>query len=144
MADPVSAASGQPQFDSQVAYWRNLKQQAEGGTFRLDPDLATELRNHAEEMRQKLVELQRRARNLSTLSGFGALPSSTTLQTAFEQKADGGPDSLVVQYARAIEIVTLMRDTYELSIRKLTGQDSAAADAIGQASATAGSDSAAS
>ncbi|MFI5780940.1 hypothetical protein [Nocardia sp. NPDC051570] len=132
MTESVTAASGKPQLDDQLAYWRNLKQQAESGSFRIDSDLATDLRDHAEDMRRKLVDLLTQANRLSTLGGFGALPSSLALKTAFATKANGGPESLVAQYGKAIDIVTLMRDTYELSIQKLTGQDAASAAAVAQ------------
>ncbi|MCM6775292.1 hypothetical protein NDR87_16570 [Nocardia sp. CDC159] len=133
MADTASHSSGGPQSDDQLGYWRNMKQQAEAGTFRLDPDLATELRKHAEEMRVRLAELLNQANRLGALDGFGSLPSSTALKNAFEQKANGSPDSLINQYGKAIEVVTLMRDTYDLSIQKLTSQDAAAAGSIGRA-----------
>ncbi|KZM68383.1 hypothetical protein [Nocardia terpenica] len=133
MAEPQGDSGKPPQFTDQLAYWRSLKQQAEGGTFRLDPDLAQALRNRAETMRKHLEEdLLITARKLAHLDGFGTLPSSLALKQAFEQKADGAPDSAVNQYKAAIDIVTTMRDTYDTVIQKLLAQDHASAVAIGK------------
>jgi hypothetical protein len=124
-------ATSQSQFSDQLTYWKDLKQQAEDGTFQLDLSLATDLKNHAETMRHHLEdEALLRARRMSHITGFGTLPSSTALKAAFESKADGAPDSLTAQYKKAIDIVTTMRDTYNIVITKLTGTDQDHAAAI--------------
>ncbi|MEV6392391.1 hypothetical protein [Nocardia xishanensis] len=113
-------------MDNALAQWRNYKQKAESGEFRMDPQIGDALRGRAQTMLDGLEkDLLRRASDLGQLSGFGTLPSAEALKTKFENKADTDSDSAVNQLKKHIDLVTLMRDTYALSIRKLSDTDQA-------------------
>ncbi|MBU3064448.1 hypothetical protein KO481_23305 [Nocardia sp. NEAU-G5] len=131
MTQPQGDATGPTKFGDQLSYWRNLKQQADEGTFSLDEGLAVDLKKHCETMLSELNNnLLHGANQLGYLTGFGTLPSSVALQAAFEAKATTAPDSLSAQYKKAIDIVTTMRDTYNIVITKLTASDHNSAAAI--------------
>ncbi|MQY18106.1 hypothetical protein [Nocardia macrotermitis] len=126
-----SDGTSQPQFGDQLTYWKSLKQQAEDGTFTLDASLATDMKKHAEALRHHLEdEAYPTARRLGHIGGFGTLPSSTALQSAFEAKATTAPDALTTQYKAAIDIATTMRDTYQIVLSKLTSSDDESAAAL--------------
>ncbi|MBF6211540.1 hypothetical protein IU487_10835 [Nocardia puris] len=77
-------------------------------------------------------DLLRMAGDLGHLSGFGTLPSAEALRQKFQNKAVSDADSAVNQLMKHIELVSLMRDTYALAIRKLTDQDQANANGLNQ------------
>ncbi len=131
MTVPQGSTSSAAQFNDQLSYWRSLKQQAGDGTFSLDTSLANDLKGHAETLLKHLNdELLPSANDLGYLTGFGSLPSSRALKSAFEVKAITAPDALIAQYKQAIDIVTTMRDTYDAVLSKFSEADHSAAAAI--------------
>ncbi|SNY81537.1 hypothetical protein SAMN04244553_3135 [Nocardia amikacinitolerans] len=118
-------------MDDALAQWRTYKQKAESGEFRMDPQIGDALRGRAQTMLDGLEkDLLRRASDLGQIGGFGTLPSAQALKTKFENKAVNDPDSAVNQLKKHIDLVTLMRDTYALSIRKLSETDQANASQL--------------
>ncbi|MFI6048042.1 hypothetical protein ACIA8C_40935 [Nocardia sp. NPDC051321] len=120
----------QGDMQAMLTRWQTLKKQAEGGELRMDTDIGTALAAHAEQMRGKLDIMVTNATRLAFLSGFGGLDSAKALQGKFAQKANNGDDSAVKRLKQSIDIVTLMKDTYELAIGKITASDQAAADKL--------------
>ncbi|WP_135235094.1 hypothetical protein [Nocardia sp. CS682] len=118
------------QMQAMVTRWQTLKTQAEGGEFRLDEQIGRALASRAEQMRSKLQKMADKAGDLAHTSGFGTLGSAQALQAKFARKADNGDDAAVKRLQQSIQVVTLMKETYELAIGKLQESDQSAADKL--------------
>ncbi|PXX61462.1 hypothetical protein DFR70_10820 [Nocardia tenerifensis] len=118
------------EMQGMLTRWQTLKTQAEGGELRLDTDIGQQLAAHAERMRTKLNGLMNKAVELEHLSGFGTLASAEDLRQKFALKANNGNDSAVKRLKQSIDIATLMKETYELAIRKISESDQSAADKL--------------
>ncbi|BDT85418.1 hypothetical protein [Nocardia cyriacigeorgica] len=118
-----------------LSHWKTLKTQAENGELRLDTRVGEALKAHADALLLKLNTMLGRTQDLAFVSGFGKLGSAVELQKKFAAKAVTDEDSAANRLKESIEIVTLMRDTYELSIRRLQETDQSTAGALGQAGA---------
>ncbi|MGW6424212.1 hypothetical protein ACWF82_16185 [Nocardia sp. NPDC055053] len=124
----------------QATYWRNLKQQAVSGNFRMEEGLGESLRAACELYVSDLINLQRDTKGLEHLSGWGGLETAIILKAKFEAKAVAGSkddpnDSADKRLASHIEIAQLMRDTFAAAIGKLQavdGQNAAGIAATGQ------------
>ncbi|MGW4739598.1 hypothetical protein [Nocardia xishanensis] len=124
--EPAGSQQNPASLDDALAQWRGYKQKAEAGEFRMDHQIGDALRNRAEVMLKGLEDyLLVKASDLGQISGFGTLPSAEALKKKFENKAVNDSDSAVNQLKKHIDVVTLMRDTYALSIRKLSDTDQA-------------------
>ncbi|WP_435592534.1 hypothetical protein [Nocardia sp. bgisy118] len=123
---PAGTPQNPQSIDDALAQWRGYKQKAESGEFRMDHQIGDALRNRAEAMLNGLEDfLLVKASDLGQIGGFGTLPSAQALKAKFENKAVNDSDSAVNQLKKHIDLVTLMRDTYALSIRKLSDTDQA-------------------
>ncbi|MEV0032842.1 hypothetical protein [Nocardia sp. NPDC050793] len=128
-ADVPPVQQNSSSVDAALAQWRSYKQKAESGEFRMDPQIGEALRGRAQTMLDGLQkEVLRRAQDLGRLGGFGTLPSAQALKTKFENKAITDADSAVNQLKKHLDLLTLMRDTYALSIRTLADADQAYAN----------------
>ncbi|MFD4433707.1 hypothetical protein [Nocardia sp. NPDC058497] len=119
----------------QATYWRNLKQQAVSGNFRMEEGLGESLRAACELYVSDLINLQRDTKALEHLSGWGGLETAIILKAKFEAKAVSGStddpnDSADKRLATHIEIAQLMRDTNSAAIGKLQAVDGQNADGI--------------
>ncbi|CAM4516067.1 hypothetical protein NONI108955_40260 [Nocardia ninae] len=118
------------QMQGMLTRWQTLKTQAESGELRLDTEIGTALARHAQRMSDQLSLMMDRASSLAFLSGFGTLQSADALRNKFAQKANNGNDSAVKRLQQSIDVVTLMKETYELAIGKLQESDQSAADKL--------------
>ncbi len=112
----------------QATYWRNLKQQAVAGNFRMEEGLGESLRSACEQYANELKDLQRDTKKLEHLSGWGGLDTAVLLKQKFEAKAVAGSaddpnDSADKRLASHIEIAQLMRDTFAAAIGKFQAVD---------------------
>ncbi|MCP2280315.1 hypothetical protein [Nocardia amikacinitolerans] len=118
-------------IEGALAQWQQYKQKAESGEFRMDAQIGDALRGRAQTMLDGLEQvLLVTAKQLGRINGFGTLPSAEALKAKFENKAVNDSDSAVNQLKKHIDLVTLMRDTYALSIRKLSETDQANASQL--------------
>ncbi|MEU7217261.1 hypothetical protein [Nocardia iowensis] len=124
------AETEQADMQGMLTRWQTLKKQAEGGEFRLDEQIGQDLARHAEQMRTKLQNMLNKAGELEHLSGFGSLTSAGDLRNKFALKANNGDDSAVKRLKQSIDVVILMKETYELAIGKLKESDQSAADRL--------------
>ncbi|WP_194837920.1 hypothetical protein [Nocardia sp. XZ_19_369] len=120
----------QSEMQAMLTRWQTLKKQAEGGELLLDSQIRERLVTHAEQMRTKLDAMVNKAAELEHLSGFGSLTSAGDLRQKFALKANNGTDSAVKRLQQSIDIVTLMKETYELAIGKITESDQSVADKL--------------
>ncbi|MEV0340868.1 hypothetical protein AB0H49_17760 [Nocardia sp. NPDC050713] len=120
------------QMQQQSVQWKNLKQQAESGQLHMDGDIGRELAGHAEKMGKALDRLTEQAAWLAYLSGFGTLGSAKALQGKFALKAQDGDDAAVTRLKQSAEVLTLMKETYELAAKSLTETDQTNAQQLAQ------------
>ncbi|MEU5406266.1 hypothetical protein [Nocardia asteroides] len=128
-------------MSDQATYWRNLKQQAVSGSFRMEEGLGEALRAACEQYVTDLTNLKLDTRRLEHLSGWGGLETALILKAKYEAKAVAGTgddpnDSADKRLATHIEIAELMRDTFAAAIGKLQsvdGQNAGDLTATGQA-----------
>ncbi|MGW5436014.1 hypothetical protein [Nocardia asteroides] len=128
-------------MSDQATYWRNLKQQAVSGSFRMEEGLGEALRAACEQYVTDLTNLKLDTKRLEHLSGWGGLETALILKAKYEAKAVAGTgddpnDSADKRLATHIEIAELMRDTFAAAIGKLQsadGQNAGDLTATGQA-----------
>lgn len=120
------------QIQQQSVQWKTFKQQAESGELRMDTEIGRELASHAEKMAKALDVLVSHAQSLSYMTGFGTLPSAQALQGKFSRKALDGDDAATTRLKQSIEVLNLMKETYELAAKTLSETDQANAQQLSQ------------
>ncbi|NUP29736.1 MAG: hypothetical protein HOQ44_24170 [Nocardia sp.] len=113
--------------------WQNLKSQAENGELRMDAEIGSKLATRCEVYLGRLENMLNLTRDLKLLEGFGGLHSATTLRVKFAGKAVADPDSAANRLKTAIDIVTLMKQTFELSASRIEETDQSTATALDNA-----------
>ncbi|MFI5720208.1 hypothetical protein [Nocardia sp. NPDC051750] len=120
---------------NQLQHWQNLKTQAESGELVMQKDVAEKLAGRCDTFLDQLNDAVARAKDLQYISGFGDLRSAKALAQKFANKAVADEDSAVNRLNQAIEIVKLMKQTFELSAKEISEAD----DQVSQALDNAGS-----
>lgn len=113
--------------------WQTMKSQAESGELRMDSDISERLRARCETFLGRLEGMLRRTDQLQYVEGFGGLRSADCLRAKFANKAVSDPDSASNRLKTAIDIVTLMEETFELCARRLEETDQSTSSALGNA-----------
>lgn len=113
--------------------WQNLKTQAENGDLRMEEGIATQLAGRCNAFIDRLDEMLRTADHLGTLSGFGKLRTAEALRDKLARKGAGAPDSATNRLQAAIDIVSLMKETFELAGRQIEETDQSTSSALGNA-----------
>lgn len=113
--------------------WQNLKTQAENGDLRMEEGIATQLAGRCNAFIDRLDEMLRTADHLGTLSGFGKLRTAEALRDKLARKGAGDPDSATNRLQAAIDIVSLMKETFELAGRRIEETDQSTSSALGNA-----------
>ncbi|MFC6011317.1 hypothetical protein [Nocardia lasii] len=124
-----------------ATYWRNMKQQAINGEFKLDEDLGQALAAVVDQYITDLETQKFEANTLNRLTGWGGLPSATTIRQKLEAKAVAGGggdpnDSAVKRLDQHIAIARDQRDTFLAAIGKLQAVDQQTAGALGATGAS--------
>lgn len=128
----------QEQDITQVAMlqqWQSLKTQAENGELRMDSAIVDKLKARCDTFIGELEDMLNSTNNLAMLSGMGTLKSAVALQAKFAAKAVRDSDSASNRLKTAIDIVVLMRETFELSAGRVQETDSSTSNALGNAGA---------
>ncbi len=123
-----------------ATYWRNMKQQAVNGEFKIEEDLGQSL---ARVINQYVLDLEAQklvASKLDRMTGWGGLPSASKIREKVEAKAVAGGggdanDSAVKRLEQHIAIARDQRDTFLAAIGKLEAIDQQSAGALGAAGA---------
>ncbi|TLG00259.1 hypothetical protein FEK35_24630 [Nocardia cyriacigeorgica] len=116
----------------QLQHWQNLKTQAQNGVLRVEPELGRALMARCDTFLAALETMRTDAMRLQYVGGFGSLKSADALAKKFASKAVGAEDSAVTRIEQSIDIVTTMRQTYELAIRTITETDQAIGQQLGK------------
>lgn len=124
------------QTQSQAALlqqWQALKTQAESGELRMDVDLGKQLVARCDAFINRLDDMLLGTDQLRFIEGFGTLKSATALRNKFVGKAVDDADSAANRLKLAIDIVTLMKQTFELSAKAVEETDTSTSQALGSA-----------
>ncbi|MEU1985238.1 hypothetical protein [Nocardia sp. NPDC019395] len=113
--------------------WQTFKTQAENGELRMEEGIGGQLVARCDTFLDRLDGMLRRTDSLSFVSGFGTLRSAEALRGKFARKAVEDPDSAANRLQMAIDIVTLMKETFELACRKIEETDQSTSSALGNA-----------
>ncbi|WP_063130542.1 hypothetical protein [Nocardia fusca] len=117
--------------------WQNLKSQAENGQLHMDAAIVDKLKVRCDTFIGDLEDMLSQAGFLATLSGFGTLRSAEALHKKFVAKAVQDADSASNRLKTAIDIVTLMKETFELSAGRVLETDTSTSTALGDTGAGA-------
>lgn len=113
--------------------WQSLKTQAESGELCMSADISSKLVGRCETFIGQLQDMLRKTDGLKFVDGFGTLKSATALRDKFAGKAAAEPDSAANRLKLAIDIVTLMKQTFELSAKAIEETDTSTSQALGNA-----------
>lgn len=113
--------------------WQNLRTRAESGELRMSADISSKLVGRCETFIGQLQDMLRKTDSLEFVDGFGTLKSATALRNKFAGKAAAAPDSAANRLKLAIDIVTLMKQTFELSAKAIEETDTSTSQALGNA-----------
>lgn len=113
--------------------WQNLKTQAESGELRMESDIAAKLAAHCDAFATSLENALRQTDDLRVVEGFGGVRSAQYLRDKFAKKAVEDPDSAANRLKTAIDIVNLMKQTFELSCKQIEETDQSTSSALGNA-----------
>ncbi|NKY60529.1 hypothetical protein [Nocardia flavorosea] len=119
--------------ETQLKHWQNLRTQAENGEIVMEADIAAKLAARCDTFMKQLDIAVEQASNLQYISGFGGLRSAQALAAKFSKKAVGDEDSAVNRLNQSIEIVKLMKQTFELARKQISETDQQTSQTLGNA-----------
>ncbi|MFF2082370.1 hypothetical protein ACFVVM_01250 [Nocardia sp. NPDC058176] len=102
--------------------WETLKSEAEAGRLYLDPSVATSCRDASNKQIALFHDLQRNLSALSSVSGLGRFDCADELAKMLGMKAIGGERDFDTAFKEHIEVLELIRDTIEISVKKYEQQ----------------------
>lgn len=117
--------------ETQLAHWQNLKTQAENGELVMAADIAGKLAQRCDTFIGQLNDAIDKAYDLQYVSGFGGLRSAIQLAEKFANKAVNDEDSAVNRLKQSVEIVELMKQTFELSAEQISETDQQTSQDLG-------------
>ncbi|MBF6351511.1 hypothetical protein IU448_21215 [Nocardia flavorosea] len=113
--------------------WQTMKTQAESGELRMEADISDKLKARCHAYKTQLEQLLIMTDQLQYVEGFGGLRSAGYLRNKFANKAVADADSAANRLKTAIDIVSLMEETFELTARRLEETDQSTSSALGNA-----------
>ncbi|MGV9582052.1 hypothetical protein [Nocardia farcinica] len=128
--------------DADRTQWRQFAESARAGELYLDnAEAAGECLTACDEFLAAYDSLQQAALNAQRVSGFGDFKIADELADLFHKQATGEPDSIDQVILDTIAVVKDMREIMQLSIDRLTEQDSLNAGQVSSAAVDLGSTS---
>ncbi|TCJ89613.1 hypothetical protein [Nocardia alba] len=110
--------------------WQYLNEEAKAGRLYLDPSVATSCRDASNKQIALFGQLKNDLRILSTVTGLGRFTAADELAKMLGMKAIGGERDFDTAFKEHIEVLTLIRDTIEISVKKYEDQQIAQAQAL--------------
>ncbi|MFD4357111.1 hypothetical protein ACFWPX_31485 [Nocardia sp. NPDC058518] len=110
--------------------WETLKSNAESGSLYLDPSVSTICRDACNRQITLFSELKQSLSSLSSVSGLGRFNAADELSKMLGMKAIGGERDFNTAFEEHIQVLTLIRDTIEISVKKYEDQQVAQAQAL--------------
>lgn len=102
--------------------WQYLKDEASAGRLYLDPAVATSCRDASNKQIDLFNELRDSLTTVSAVTGLGRFDCADELAKMLGMKAVGGERDFDTAFAEHIEVLTLIRDTIEISVKKYEQQ----------------------
>ncbi|WP_280250362.1 hypothetical protein [Nocardia abscessus] len=103
--------------------WQFLAGEAKGGRLYLDPSVAKECRDACDQQIHLYQELRNDLLYMSKVAGLGRFDCSDELANMLGAKAIGGDGDVDSALKEHIEVLTLMRDTIQISVDRIGAQD---------------------
>ncbi|CRY81549.1 hypothetical protein SAMN05421776_1351 [Nocardia farcinica] len=123
-----------------ISQWQQFRDQASAGELSLDDAAAAQAcRDACDEFAQAYADLLVAAQRAQRVSGFGDFKIADELADLFHKQATGEPDSIDQVILDTIAVVKDMREIMQLSIDRLTEQDSLNAGQVSSAAVDLGS-----
>ncbi|WP_341684139.1 hypothetical protein REK76_27095 [Nocardia farcinica] len=123
-----------------ISQWQQFRDQASAGELSLDDAAAAQAcRDACDEFAQAYADLLVAAQRAQRVSGFGGFKIADELADLFHKQATGEPDSIDQVILDTIAVVKDMREIMQLSIDRLTEQDSLNAGQVSSAAVDLGS-----
>ncbi|MBF6266012.1 hypothetical protein IU443_29870, partial [Nocardia farcinica] len=117
-----------------ISQWQQFRDQASAGELSLDDAAAAQAcRDACDEFAQAYADLLVAAQRAQRVSGFGDFKIADELADLFHKQATGEPDSIDQVILDTIAVVKDMREIMQLSIDRLTEQDSLNAGQVSSA-----------
>ncbi|WP_067470586.1 hypothetical protein [Nocardia amamiensis] len=112
-------------MDHEIKLWRHLADEAKAGRLYLDPAVAKGCRDACSNQIRLYETVRDDLRYVSNVSGFGDFDCADELAKMLGGKAIGGEGDVDSALREHIEVLTLMRDTIQVSVDRIAAQDDA-------------------
>ncbi|MFD6401023.1 hypothetical protein [Nocardia sp. NPDC060249] len=115
--------------EDEKSRWQYLNEEAKAGRLYLDPSVATSCRDASNKQIDLFIQLKNDLQYVSSVSGLGRFNAADELAKMLGMKAIGGERDFDTAFKEHIEVLTLIRDTIEISVKKYEDQQTAQAQA---------------
>ncbi|WP_327115402.1 hypothetical protein OHB12_01425 [Nocardia sp. NBC_01730] len=112
-------------ISEEVTRWRYLADEANAGRLYLDSSVAIGCRDACNRQIDLYVALRDELEMLTRVTGLGRFDCSDELAKVLGAKAIGGDGDVDSALKEHIEVLTLMRDTIQISVDRTVAQDQA-------------------
>ncbi|MBF6468897.1 hypothetical protein IU427_27580 [Nocardia beijingensis] len=107
--------------------WQFLASEAKGGRLYLDPSVAKECRDACDKQIQLYQDLRNDLLYMRKVTGLGRFDCADELANMLGAKAIGGDGDVDSALKEHIEVLTLIRDTIQISVDRIGAQDDSTA-----------------
>jgi hypothetical protein len=110
-------------MEEEVSRWRYLADEAKAGRLYLDRSVAKECWDACDRQIQLYNSLRTSLKDVEMVTGLGKFDCSDELANMLGAKAIGGDGDVDSALKEHIEVLTLMRDTIQISVDRIGAQD---------------------
>ncbi|MDO3648982.1 hypothetical protein [Nocardia mangyaensis] len=108
--------------EDEKSRWQYLNEEAKAGRLYLDPSVATACRDASNKQIDLFIQLKGDLKSVASVTGLGRFDCADELAKMLGMKAVGGERDFDTAFAEHIEVLTLIRDTIEISVKKYEQQ----------------------
>ncbi|MFE3543724.1 hypothetical protein ACFXK0_12180 [Nocardia sp. NPDC059177] len=102
--------------------WQFLNEEAKAGRLYLDPSVAKGCRDASNKQIALFTQLKSDLQSVSVVTGLGRFNCADQLAKMLGMKAVGGERDFNTAFEEHIEVLELIRDTIEISVKKYEDQ----------------------
>ncbi|MGO4649123.1 hypothetical protein AB4305_29880 [Nocardia sp. 2YAB30] len=110
-------------MEEEVSRWRYLADEAKAGRLYLDREVAKGCSDACDRQIQLYNSLRNNLKDVDTVTGLGKFDCSDELAKMLGAKAIGGEGDVDSALKEHIEVLTLMRDTIQISVDRIVAED---------------------
>ncbi|MEV0545502.1 hypothetical protein AB0H98_01680 [Nocardia salmonicida] len=110
--------------------WQYLSEEAKAGRLYLDPSVAKSCRDASNKQIALFSQLKGDLKSIANVTGLGRFNAADELAKMLGMKAVGGERDFDTAFQEHIDVLTLIRDTIEISVKKYEDQQIAQAQAL--------------